>query len=262
MNDSPYRNFQYPLNVYAYLLQLETGKVDYLHFGLFEHSGESVALAQQHSTDLVFERLPPAPAALLEVGIGTGATFNRLARAGYRVTGISPEAEQVRLARLRLADISPAPEVELESVGFENFTGRAENFNMVLLQESFQYVSGQQFFRRVHELLVSRGQVLILDEFLSSASTGHCIHLPVLEATRHLAVESGFAIEEELDLSARAAPTVDYLLDCIAAHRHTLLAELPVTAEQLGGLEDALGTYKAAYADGSCRYALLSLRKR
>lgn len=262
MSDSSYRNFQYPLNVYAYLLQLEMGKVAYLHYGLFDHPDEVFARAQQRSTDVVFKHLPPAPATLLEVGIGTGTTLGALVRAGYRVTGISPDAAQVELARKGLADISPMPEVRLENVGFENYTGEPGTFDLVLLQESFQYLNSRQLFSRAHELLMPRGRVLILDEFMDAPSHAYDIHLPQLGSIRALAEECGFAIEEELDLSTQAAPTVDYLLEKIAAHQKALLAELPVSEEQLRGLDAALRQYKAAYADSSCRYVLLDLRRR
>ncbi|MES2625977.1 MAG: methyltransferase domain-containing protein [Pseudomonadota bacterium] len=262
MNDSPYRDFQFPLNIYAYLLHLELGKVAYLHYALFDHAEESVGRAQQRSTDLILERLPPAPAALLEVGIGTGTTLGILVRAGYRVTGISPDAAQVELARQGLADISPPPEFKLESVGFENYSGSPGAFDLILLQESFQYVNSQQLFTRAHELLVAHGRVLILDEFIGPSHTDYAIHLPQLSSTLALAEECGFVIEEQLDLSKQAAPTVDYLLEKIAHHREALLTELSVSEEQLHGLNAALQQYKAAYADGSCRYVLLQLRRR
>ena len=33
-SESPYKHLYYPLNVYAMALQLEEGRVDYLHYGL------------------------------------------------------------------------------------------------------------------------------------------------------------------------------------------------------------------------------------
>ena len=276
MNYSPCLEFQFPLNVYSCILLLEEGRVDYLHFALFDRPDEAVTAAQQRSTDLVLARLPEPPAAILEVGIGTGTTLKTLVEAGHHVTGISPEAAQVRLAEQRLAegaaDISgrsTAPggdgaslgKARLECVGFEGFRGEPGVFDLVLLQESFQYVDARDLFTRAHQLLAPGGRILLLDEFLGKPSH-YDIHLPNLDATRALARECGFSLVEEVDLTAAAAPTVDYLLDRIETRRARLLAELPLSGQQLDDLLAALRQYKSAYADGSCRYALLSLERK
>ena len=63
-----YRDFYYPLNVFMHILTHEEGDVPYLHYGLFEHPGQSLAQAQERSTELLLSRLPAPPARLLEAG--------------------------------------------------------------------------------------------------------------------------------------------------------------------------------------------------
>jgi len=99
----PYRDFTYPLNVFMHILTHEEGEVRYLHYGLFERPDESIAVAQERSTELLLSRLPPPPARLLEAGAGLGTTLARLERLGYDAQGITPDEKQVAMAGGRVA---------------------------------------------------------------------------------------------------------------------------------------------------------------
>src|SRR5437667_8962894 len=97
-----YRDFIYPLNVFMHILTHEEGEVRYLHYGLFQRADEPIAAAQERSTELLFSRLPPPPARLLDVGVGLGTTLERLTRLGYDAEGITPDEKQAALARGRV----------------------------------------------------------------------------------------------------------------------------------------------------------------
>src|SRR4051812_17622954 len=103
-SDLPYRDFYYPLNVFMHVLTKEEGRVDDLHYGLFESPDESIGAAQARSTELLLSRLPPPPARILEVGIGLGTTLDRLVRLGYDALGITPDAQQIAIARARFGE--------------------------------------------------------------------------------------------------------------------------------------------------------------
>src|SRR3954471_14841977 len=92
-----FRGMPFPLNVYAHMLYLEWGKVDYLHYGLFDPGHIDLGAAQAQSSRLVFERLPPAPARILDVGIGLGTTLAALVELGHDATGITPDIQQARV---------------------------------------------------------------------------------------------------------------------------------------------------------------------
>ena len=81
----PYRDFYYPLNVFMHILTAEEGGVAYLHYGLFQYEDEPIGVAQERSTALLLERLPPPPARLLEVGIGLATTLHRLQSMGKSI---------------------------------------------------------------------------------------------------------------------------------------------------------------------------------
>ncbi|MGZ5476641.1 MAG: SAM-dependent methyltransferase, partial [Thermoanaerobaculia bacterium] len=129
----PYRGFYYPLNVVMHVLTHEEGGVKYLHYGLFDRKDESIAAAQERSTDLLISRLPKPPARILEVGSGLGTTLARLTRAGYDATGITPDARQIAVLRARYGD-----ELQVEEIAFENLASRP--FDAVMFQESSQYI--------------------------------------------------------------------------------------------------------------------------
>src|SRR5260221_6629044 len=151
----PYRDFYYPLNVFMHILTHEEGGVDYLHYALFEHEGERIGAAQEHSTELLLSRLPRPPARLLEVGIGLGTTLLRLTRLGYDAEGITPDEKQIAMVRERFGE-----ELRVRCVAFEALEAEAR-YDVLVFQESSQYIDAQTLFARARDLAPP---VLVLDE--------------------------------------------------------------------------------------------------
>src|SRR5260221_12270962 len=212
----PYRDFYYPLNVFMHILTHEEGGVDYLHYALFEHEHERIGAAQEHSTELLLSRLPPPPARILEVGIGLGTTLLRLTRLGYDAEGITPDDKQIALVRQRYGD-----ELQVRCVALEALEAEGR-YDLLLFQESSQYIDAQTLFARARDLAP---RVLVLDEFaLQPLEMPGALHA----RSRFLAAaeEAGFALTEELDLSGRAAPTVDYVITRLPRYREPLKAAL------------------------------------
>ncbi len=246
----------FPLNVYAHCLWLDQGQVEYLHYGLFERPEDDPTQAQQRSTALILQRLPPTPAAVLEIGPGLGTTAAKLGGLGYSITALTPDAAQIAIARQR------APQATFHAARFEDFHAAHASFDVVLLQESAQYLDALALFANAFNLLREDGQILIVDEFAHTrGATDAPGGLPCLRTFLVQAGRYGFAVEEQVDLSSQAAPTVDYLLRQIRATRTQLLADLPVTDTQLNNLLAALEIYRSHYQNGSYGYFLLRLRK-
>jgi SAM-dependent methyltransferase len=249
-----YRTFLFPLNVLTHILVTEEGDVPYLHYGLFERDDESIADAQQRSTDLLLARLPPPPGRLLEVGIGLGTTFARLRRLGYDAEGITPDPTQIAIARSRFAG-----ELPLHAVGLEAFE-TSRPFDIVLFQESAQYVDSAVLFRKVAALAAPGASLVVLDEFaLRPMDRPDALH--GLDRFLASADSEGFRLEEQIDLSREAAPTIDYFLQRLSRHRASIVAEVGVSAEQLEGLIKSGREYRELYRSGAYGYRLLSFRK-
>lgn len=249
-----FKNSLFPLNVYAYALFLEEGKVDYLHYGLFESEDASLPVAQQHSTQLIMERLPPPPCRILEVGIGLGSTLRQLIDAGYDVCGITPDSGQIHLAREKSG-------AHLTCSRFEDFDGQPNGFDVILFQESSQYIDPLVIFGKALDLLADNGHLIILDEVaLKRTEFGHeGLHL--LQTLLHLSGCFGFRAVERIDLSAKAAPTLDYLLQVVDKHRERIILDLGCPTEQIDALNASNRRYREKYQEGRFGYAFLHFQK-
>lgn len=242
-----YRDFLYPLNVFMLILSREEGAVPYLHYGLFESKGESIAAAQERSTQLLLDRLPPPPARLLEVGIGLGTTLSRLAALGYSATGITPDEAQIALVRQQ------HPTLDVKAVRFEDFAS-PERFDALFFQESSQYIDAAALFARASELA---SRIIVIDEFaMQPEGTLHRYDEFLAAAAGH-----GFPVTEELDLSRQAAPTIDYFLERIPRYRDVLAGELGLTNTQLDDLVASGRAYADSYARGAFAYRLLQFTR-
>lgn len=234
-----------------HILTHEEGEVRYLHYGLFENDHEPLLTAQERSTELLLSRLPPPPARLLEVGIGLATTLSRLTALHYDVDGITPDPHQVTMARERYGDT-----VRVHCEPFETFESPSP-IDAIVFQESSQYIDSEVLFARADRLT---SQVLVLDEFaLQPLEEEGALH----SRDRFLAAAArrGFSVEEELDLSARAAPTMSYFTDRIPAYRERLIADLGIHSQQVDDLITSGARYRKRYADGIYGYRLFSLRK-
>lgn len=234
----PYRDFTYPLNVFMHILTAEEGRVRYLHYGLFERPDDSIDAAQERSTELLLSRLPPPPARLLDVGVGLGTTLRRLRELGYETDGITPDPQQAALAGVPAA-------------AFETWEGGP--YDAVVFQESSQYIESGALFARAAAL---SSRVVVLDEFAASPGTLH-----TLDAFLLAAKANGFRVVEEIDLTAKAAPTIDYFRVRIPRYREQLMADLGLTGEQIDHLVYSGQNYSASYHSGVYSYRFLDLRR-
>lgn len=254
---SSFRDFSFPLNVYAFALLLEEGRVDYLHYGLFAPGETDAAVAQRRSTDLLLDRLPAPPCRILEVGIGLGKTFELLRERGYAVHGITPDEPQATRASRQLGGAA-----SITCTRFEDFVAADGSFDAIVFQESSQYIDPVVIFDKSLDLLAEGGSLLVADEFARRLDEPIQTGLALLDDFLRLAQRFGFELAEQLDLSSRAAPTLDYLLRVTRRHRQRLIDELGLTAMQLEQLEESNRTYQSRYGDGTYGYALLKFIRR
>jgi hypothetical protein len=251
------QDFVFPLNVYARLIELEDGHVDYMHYGLFESSNAvHGALAQRRASELLVQHLPP-PCKLLEVGVGLGTTLKSLCNSGYSVTGITPDAAQIAYARYRHGQNLPAV-----CSTYESFDSDPGSWQTILFQESGQYIDDIDLFNQADHLLGPAGEIVIMDEFLLRRDKPGPERLHYLEHFLRLADRFGFTVAVQLDLSAQAAPTLAWLLDAVNRHSATLKVELGISDAQLADLNRSNRDYQDKYASGHYGYYLLRLTRQ
>ena len=100
--------------------------------------------------------------------------------------------------------------------------------------------------------------MIVLDEFALQNAAGSLHSLDEFRAT---AARNGFSPSLELDLSAQAAPTVNYFTRRLPAWRQRLVSELGITNEQVDELIRSGDEYRQRYRDGIYGYRLMDLRK-
>ena len=245
---APYRDFYYPLNVFMHILTHEEGDVPYLHYGLFESDQDSLPAAQERSTQLLLSRLPAPPARLLEAGIGLGTTLHRLTAMGYDAVGITPDEKQIAVVGQRYGNA-----VDARCVAFENFP-LPDRFDTVFFQESSQYIEASALFARARELT---SHVIVLDEFaLRPGGTLHGYEEFLAAAMQH-----GFDKTEELDLSKKAPPSIDYFTARLPRYRERLIEDLGLTSQQVDDLIESGRRYRELYDNGTYGYRLLQFRR-
>jgi Mycolic acid cyclopropane synthetase len=246
-----YRDFYYPLNVFMHILTHEEGTPRYLHYGLFEGGDESIAAAQERSTELLLSHLPPPPARLLDVGAGLGTMLARLTRSGYDAEGITPDEQQIAMIRSRYGD-----ELRVTCSRFEDFPGRPP-YDALLFQESSQYIGAEPLFAKASEIT---RRVLVLDEFAAKPidARGALHDLPGFLAA---AIAHGFRKTEEIDVSQKAAPTIAYFTQRIPKYREALIADLGLASIQLEDLIESGNRYRELYANGTYVYRLLEFSR-
>ncbi len=258
MNQSTslFKQFDFPLNVYAIALFLEEGRVDYLHYGLAESGGEPAWQAQQRSTDLILSRLPDSQCRLLEVGIGLGTTFLKLERLGHEVTGITPDSHQIDVVRTLAGE-----HASLIHTRFEDIKPDSGPYDLILMQESAQYINTLDLFNQAYNLLVDGGELLILDEVTLHSTKEESENLPILAYVVAIAERCGFELIEKIDLSSKAAPTLDYLLETMEKHKDEIKHELSLSEEAFAALIASNRAYKQNYSDGVYGYVFLRFGK-
>jgi hypothetical protein len=245
----PWRGFTFPLNVFMHILTHEEGGVRYLHYGLFEDERDRLSTAQDRSTELLLSRLPPPPCRILEAGIGLGTTMAWLVARGYDAWGITPDEHQIAMVQEKYSGM-PVRCAAFETLDMD------KTFDLLLFQESSQYIDSEALFARAATLAP---RILVLDEFaLKALDEEGALHS--LEGFLDAASRHGYRVIDDLDLSAKAAPTMDYFTHRIPQYREKLIADLGITDEQVDHLIENGVKYRARYAEGVYGYRFLDLR--
>lgn len=245
----------FPQNVYACILSFEKDHVAYLHTGLFENSDDDIREAQQRSTELIITQFPAPPGKILVLGFGIERIATILSNHGYDVIG-------------RLPNLAPfsGPEYSFDRAKqlarFEKENTPHESYDAILIHESLQYMDTLMLFNASFDLLKKEGIVVFIDEFGLKRETPEIERVLFLKHLIAQATRCGFTQEALINLSDKAAPTLDYWFMMIRKHRRRILATLPVNEKQLTDLEQELQHRREKYQTGVYGYGLAVLKKQ
>lgn len=248
--------FSFPLNAYAAMLLWSEGRADSLHYGLFERVDEPIADAQARASARLWAQLPPPPLRVLDVGVGLGTTLERLLASGYDAHAISPDERQVAAVAARL------PGASVQVTRLEDLAAPAQPWDLMLFQESAQYIEPLALFDAAHWLLdPRRASIVVMDEFALRRRDDDDRGLHLLPEFLALARRCGWTLVHEDDVTEAARLTLDVLLALSARHRARLIGELGLGAEQVDALDDSNRRYRDRYAAGVFGYRVLRFER-
>jgi cyclopropane fatty-acyl-phospholipid synthase-like methyltransferase len=255
----------FPLNVYGQTLALECGPGDaqaaLLHFGLFDAAAVDPSdyhTAQLRAQALLQSYLLPAPASVLEWGFGSGALARSLGALGYRVVALSCTPEELRhVTSVSCADATD--DVQFHCAEFGQWQS-TERFDIMVLEQSAQYLDPLSLLTRARELLRSGGQLLIVDEFLLDDQRRVPEPRPLLAHFLQLAERCGITLERQLQLGKEVAPGLKLFQELLHKHRAALAFMLKIDEGTVDALSAALDTLHEKFVDGRLGYSLLDLR--
>ena len=113
-----------------------------------------------------------------------------------------------------------------------------EDFNTMTLNSDYY----ETLFNKCYNALKFKGQLLVLDEF----STDFLNFCPI-------------SFHNAIDLTERAAPSVDFLINIIKKHKEALLKHF--SEEELAQLLSELNYRKLQYETNKYKYMLIDIRK-
>src|SRR5258708_38078403 len=119
-------------------------------------------------------------------------------------------------------------------------------YDVRVFQESSEYIDAETLFARARKLAP---RVIVMDELALRP-----LDMPgALHARGHFldaASIAGFELTEELDLSEKAAPTVDYFIARLPRYRERLKTDLALTDQQIDDLIESGQRYRELYRTG------------
>lgn len=181
-----------------------------LHYGYWP-AGLAVELrnlpqAQATYTDFLLSHVPQGVRTVLDVGCGAGNTAVKLLARGYQVDCVSPNPYLTGVTRQKLGDRGTVFEGRFEDLDTER------RYDLLVFSESFLFIKPDRALPLAERVLNPGGHILMTDIFKvptegkSPIGGGH--HLPVF---REKMAASNFEQVEEVDMTARIAPTFDVL---------------------------------------------------
>jgi MPBQ/MSBQ methyltransferase len=205
---------EFPYCYYADITDTQ-GVFDYFHYGFWAQGTESPKEAQEKLWRLMFSLIPKGVKRILDAGCGLEKTTFDLTQAGYSAIGISPDKANMELARTRHGE-----GVQLITTSFEDYSDELP-FDLILFQESSQYVALWNLIIHSRELLRKNGYLLICDEIRYGEKKSRNFHRKDL--LLNMAGAAGFKLLVNRDITDQVMPTRHYVVNQLVDNRDRII---------------------------------------
>jgi SAM-dependent methyltransferase len=263
-----YSQMSFPSNVYACALKQAFSSVDFTGYGIdIPGESEGVPAAQRRVAEIILARLPEEPVRILEVGCGLGTLALLMTGRGHQVTALTPDLIEADILQARCVKEGGGPAVYRRSLqayiarGGDWESADKPRFDVIVLQNSAQYLEPLLLFPAAARLLSADGRLLICDEFIGDDSRIQRCTIPVLQIFLRMAERIGFSLKEQLNLDHEAASCVRKFLPALADFQEELARICSVETASVRKLQDELAGTAEALEQGRHTYALLDLRR-
>lgn len=231
------KHFDWPLNIYAQSVLLNTDKLNSLHLGMFPDHLKFYD-SQEYFTDFLIQEYMTNPCKILEIGSGLGKTGRKLIEKGFDYTGICPDKNQIEYAKIY-------NQLTSTMAKFEDYETK-EKFDFILFQESSQYIEMKTWISKSHFLLKEGGVVLVIDEIMNNK----------IKELINLAKNEGFEIKEIRPITEIVYKTFNHLLEYMKEKKSFIS-----TKEKCDLAISMIEDHIIAYKENRISYCIIKLQK-
>ena len=202
---------------------------EHLHFGLFESESETMRQAQERMTSMLMAWVPDACQHAVDVGCGLGATSIRLAAAGATVEAFAPSEPLMEYARELAAWCGVSDRTTFHACGLHDWEPMRDEYDVVLSQESLQYIHPlDQTMRTLRKTVRTGGRLIIGDQVIRPAGVQYqqAVQFHPLETLLAEAESAGFTLQGRIDVTDLAKRTVPIALAVIERDKDDVIRDL------------------------------------
>lgn len=209
-----------PFQMFRYM----TGS-EHLHFGLFLSPDDDFAVAQDRNMQHLLRWIPVDAAKVLDVGCGIGGTSVTLAERGHHVTAFAPDQPLIDYGRALAAQRGVAARCQFFRATLQDVPGNTEPFDVVLSQESLQYIHPLHWtMQRLFQLTKPGGRLVIGDQVLRAPEHRKHVQFHTSQDILAEAKAAGFVLVHHQDVTAMARHTVPVSLRLLRQLRPEILS--------------------------------------
>jgi SAM-dependent methyltransferase len=184
--------------------------LDDLHYGLWNGEAltiENLKAAQRRYTSELLDWIDSSVETVLDVGCGYGGNASAMRDRGLKVTGLTPDPDQ----KAAFEDLTGFPCYQSSYEDLEP----DRSFDLILMSQSCHHVPLPELFQ-VTKQATPGGYLLATDYFVIKRDGTRATRIGhLVDRFRGTAVEEGFDVLREADITDEVLPTLDFVKEIV-----------------------------------------------